>query len=174
VTCFPSLERGASALLTNDILCRQREGIVPELLARLRETVQPGQQASKRVFEVTQGVLQGMDGRSRASLAWRAPGSIPSPARDSRGASRNFRTRKCAVRGRRCIPSGTRQPSSPWPAPDRASARHSIYWRAESALSEFRVVLFHGLAQVSDSSVPLRTARLQTFLQGGQRHLVFA
>jgi hypothetical protein len=44
-----------------DILARQREGIVLELLSRLGESVLPGQQPCEGVFEIPQGVLQGVD-----------------------------------------------------------------------------------------------------------------
>src|SRR5215813_6354118 len=45
-----------------DVLRRQREGVVLELLSRCRVTAQLLEEAAERVVEVAQGVLQRMDG----------------------------------------------------------------------------------------------------------------
>src|SRR5215472_2668838 len=116
-----------------DVLRRQREGVVLELLSRCRVTAQLLEEAAERVVEVAQGVLQRMDGDEFEPILGSPAPSIPSPAERRRERIRSCGIRIVAAQGRDCIRAGTRQPTGPLPAPDTAMAQPGTCWRAGGA-----------------------------------------
>jgi hypothetical protein len=81
------------------------------------------------------------------------------PAEHRRAKTRNSGIRIPVAQRHGCIRGGTRQPTAPAPAPDRASAQHKACWRVGSA-SQSRDMLSHGRPKLCNASTPFRAIRV--------------
>src|SRR5215470_17493929 len=117
-----------------DVLRRQREGVVLELLSRCRVTAQLLEEAAERLVEVAQGVLQRMDGDEFEPI-------LGSPAHRQFLCLRNVGERESVVavfvlsplKGVIVFVPARANPPGPLPAPDTAMAQPGTCWRARGA-----------------------------------------